>query len=107
MSGGTKFDQEKAPLDLLPPEALLAVARVMAFGAKKYTRANWAQGINYSRLLSAAQRHILQFNAGEDLDPEVQESHIACAATNLLFLLWELKHRPDLDDRWIKTLKKD
>lgn len=102
---GLKFDQNKAPIDLLPPEALFAIARVMQFGAKKYARANWANGIEYSRLIAAALRHILLFNQGQDMDEEVKESHIACAATNLLFLLWHIENRSDKDDRWIKSVK--
>jgi hypothetical protein len=56
------------------------------------------------RLLSAAMRHIGQFNSGEDFDSETSTIHLANAAANLLFAIWMYKHRPDLDNRWAKTL---
>lgn len=101
---GIKHDQNKAPLDLLPYESLEEVAKVLAFGAKKYSRGNWAKGINYSRLISAAQRHLGQFNSGEDVDDESQLPHLAHAACCILFLLYMHKKRPDMDDRWVKEL---
>lgn len=102
---GTKFDQGKAPLDLLPSDALLSVAEVLAFGEKKYAAGNWAKGLEYRRLISAALRHIGAFNAGEDKDPESGLSHIAHASCCLLFLLSMEKRRPDLDNRWDKPSK--
>lgn len=102
---GKKFDQEKAPLDLIPPEALFEIGRVLAAGKKKYGTANWAKGIAISRLLAAALRHIFQFLMGEDYDKETKTLHIANAATNLLFAIWMIKNRKDLDDRWIKGVK--
>lgn len=104
---GVKFDQDKAPMDLLPYESLEEIAKVLNFGAKKYKRANWAQGINQSRLLSAAMRHLGQFNSGEDYDKESNTLHLANAACNLLFAIWMYKNRPDMDDRWIKGIIKN
>ncbi len=103
---GKKFDQNKEPLDLIPYEALVEMGKVLALGRDKYGRANWAQGINYSRLIAATMRHLGQFNSGEDLDKESGVSHVAHAACNLMFLLWFIKHNPKLDDRWIKCVKK-
>lgn len=105
--GGKKFDQEKPPLDLIPYDSLVEIGNVLKFGAEKYDRANWANGINYSRLIAAALRHINQFNNGEDCDNETELSHIAHAATNLIFLLWMQKNRPDLDNRWVNEVKKN
>jgi len=99
---GLKYDENKPPLDLLPPDALNEVAKVLAFGAKKYARGNYRKGLQYSRLISASLRHIMAFNAGEDKDPESNESHIAHAACCLLFLLDMQKLKPEMDDRWTK-----
>ncbi len=97
---GVKFDSEKAPLDLIPYEALEEIAKVLAFGANKYGRHNWRAGIEQSRLIAAALRHLNQYNAGEDTDSESNISHVAHAACNLVFLLWMQKHKPELDNRW-------
>jgi hypothetical protein len=102
--GGTKYDQGKAPLDLIPYDSLEEIAEVLRFGAEKYDRANWANGISYSRLIAAAMRHLGKYNNGEDLDDETNTLHIANAATNLIFLIWMHKNRPDLDDRWVKGI---
>lgn len=102
---GKKFDSSKAPMDLIPYESLQEIALVLAVGEKKYGTANWANGIEMRRLLSAAMRHIGQFNSGEDLDEETQTLHIANAATNLIFAIWMYKKRPDLDNRWVKGIE--
>ena len=106
MSKGLKYDSNKAPMDLIPYEALEEIAKVLAQGEKKYGTANWTAGIEMRRLLSAAMRHIGQFNSGEDLDEETETLHIANAATNLLFAIWMYKNRPDLDNRWAKNISK-
>lgn len=105
MSGGTKHDGGKEPLDLIPYDSLVEIAKVLNFGAGKYQPFNWAKGIEYRRLLSATMRHVYQFNNGEDADIESGHSHLAHAACCLLFLLWMEKHRPDLDDRGFKNAK--
>ena len=103
---GLKFDDNKPPLDLIPYDALVEVAKVLAAGEKKYGLANWSNGIEIRRLLAAAMRHIGQFNNGEDYDEETQTLHISNAICNLMFAIWMYKNRPDLDNRWTKKLVK-
>jgi len=98
--GGKKYDSDKPPMDLLPYDSLVEVAKVLGFGKSKYGAYNWRGGISYSRLIAAAQRHLGQFNEGQDLDDESNTLHVANAACNLMFLIWMHKHRPDLDDRY-------
>lgn len=97
---GLKFDDGKAPLDLLSPKAMTEVAKVMAFGAKKYDKHNWRNGLAWSRLVGAALRHIEAFNDGQDKDPETGLSHIAHASCCLMFLLEYEQTHPELDDRY-------
>lgn len=105
-TAGTKYDGEKPPLALLPTRALDAVGRVLAFGAKKYKAHNWRGGIQYSRLTSAALRHVFSFLQGEDNDPESGESHLAHAACCVLFALeFVCEGRTDLDDRHRQAAK--
>lgn len=100
MSTGIKHDAEKPRMDLLSTEALLQIANVMGYGAKKYSAHNWRGGIAWSRVIAAALRHITAFNAGENLDPETGLSHIAHASCCLMFLLDYIKSHPELDDRY-------
>lgn len=104
---GQKFDQSKVPLDLIPSDAEEEIGKVLLAGEEKYGRANWAKGIELSRLIAAAKRHINQFNKGEDFDDETKTLHLANAAVNLMFAIWMYKNRPDLDDRWEVLLKRD
>lgn len=99
-TGGLKADGAKPPVDLLSTAALLATAEVLGFGARKYATHNWRKGIEWSRVLAAAMRHIIAFNAGQDLDPETGLSHLAHASCCIMFLLeYQLTH-PELDDRY-------
>lgn len=98
--GGVKYDQGKAPWDLLPWDATEQVVAVLAHGAKKYAPYNWSKGIKYSRLYSATMRHIKAFWGGQDMDPDSGIWHLAHALCCLLFLLsFQLWNRGDLDDR--------
>lgn len=97
---GTKHDAAKIPVDLFPEEAILRISEVLAFGAAKYGRHNWRQGIVYSRVYAAALRHLLAWSAGEQCDSESGLSHLAHAGACVAFLLEFEKTRPDLDDRW-------
>lgn len=99
-TGGTKHDDNKVRLDLLPPESLEEIAKVLTFGARKYASFNWCKGISFSRLIGAALRHMFAWIRGEDADPESGLSHLAHLGCCVLFLLWMQKHRPDLDDRF-------
>jgi hypothetical protein len=95
-----KHDADKLPMHLLSTEALEQIAAVLQFGAQKYAAHNWRKGFVWSRPLSAAMRHLLAFNAGEDRDPESNLSHLAHAACCIMFLLEFEKTRPELDDRY-------
>jgi len=97
---GLKADAEKPPVELLDPYALEQIALVIAFGAKKYAEHNWRGGIRFTRLLGAAMRHTLAILKGEDNDPESGLPHAAHLGCCAVFLIWMMKARPDLDDRW-------
>lgn len=84
---GTKNDSGKPRADLLPPIALLQVARVFGYGACKYDDYNYRNGLGHERIYAAAQRHLLSWWSGEEYDPETGESHLAHAACSVLMLM--------------------
>jgi hypothetical protein len=100
---GQKNDSEKPPVELLDAFALEQIALVLAFGAKKYKEHNWRGGIRFTRLLGAAMRHTFAILRGEDNDDESGLPHAAHLACCAMFLIWMMKNRPDLDDRWRDT----
>ena len=66
---GVKFDQEKLPWHLTPWDALRAIVKVLAFGAKKYGDRNWEAGMDWHRLHRAAIGHLIDWWEGEPADP--------------------------------------
>lgn len=99
---GLKYDGEKPRMDLLSTEALRRIAEVLTFGAKKYDPNNWRKGIEWSRVIAAAMRHLTAFNAGEDFDPESGLSHLSHLGCCVMFLLEFQKTHPEMDDRYKK-----
>lgn len=89
-----KFDKGKVRFSLLDPKFLEGVAKIMTFGAEKYSVNSW-QGVPDAeeRYKDALLRHIY---ADEETDPESGESHLLHAACNLMFLYYfERKHEPE------------
>jgi hypothetical protein len=96
---GRKDDAEKDPWDLVPWDAVRAVVKVLAFGARKYTPHNWAKGMAYSRLYAATMRHMVAWWEGEKTDPETGFSHLSHACCCVLFLLAYETRGVGSDDR--------
>jgi hypothetical protein len=86
-SGARKFDGGKPCLSRVPRAGLEGLAEVMAFGAEKYGWDNWKQGMDWSRLLDAALRHLYKFTDGQDKDEESGLNHLSHAACNIFFLI--------------------
>ena len=100
MSAGKKHDSEKPRMDLISSKAMVELAKVLTFGAKKYASHNWRHGIAYSRIIAAIMRHVTAYNDGETLDPETGLSHIAHALCECMFLLEFEQTHPEMDDRY-------
>ena len=105
-SQAIKSDKGKSRMDLIPPNTLLEVGAVFSFGALKYADRNWEKGFTNGRLAGAALRHITQWQAGENLDPESGYSHLTHAICSLM-MLSELSKCPNFqDDRsQLETIK--
>jgi len=83
-----KKDQNKAPIHLVPPQCIIGVAKVMGFGQDKYDEYNYrkGEGLDYMRLYDAAQRHMIAWSLGEDIDPESGLPHLDHAAASIMML---------------------
>jgi len=106
---GTKFDEGKNRLDLIPSEAIEAVGKILTHGAAKYEVHNWRKGIHYSRVIGAAFRHLFAWLRGEQNDADSGCSHLWHAMCNICFLITYEAHPKeykDFDDRYIYNIPK-
>lgn len=87
MAEGTKYDEGKNRLDLLPYDALWQVGEVYSFGCKKYEDRNWEEGIAYCRVFAAMMRHAWKWMLGAKDDEETGLPHLASVAWCALTLL--------------------
>ena len=95
------YDEGKEPLAHLPWGGLDEVSRVQAYGHKKYKDFNnYRKGMEVSRNLSCAIRHIRDYMDGQNTDHESGLNPLAHAACRLLFVLQNLKDGVAIDDRY-------
>ena len=86
-TAGRKDDQEKNRLDLIEPEFIEGVGKVLTFGADKYEPNNWQKVEDAEdRYYAAALRHLIAWRKGEKTDTESGLSHLYHAACNIMFL---------------------
>jgi len=86
---------------LLPIDALEEVSRALMVGKNRFGAWNWAlHPLTYTEYLAKAQRHILAFQQGEDIDPGTGRTHIACAICDLMFLQSHMIKGRSTDDRF-------
>ena len=99
LTHAAKHDGGKAPYDLIPPEALDAVAVVLGFGAAKYAPRNWEKGMRWGRVFGALMRHMWAWWRGEKADAETGYSHLWHAACCICFLIAYEQRQVGEDDR--------
>ena len=87
---GLKYDDGKLRYDLIPPEVIEELARVLTFGANKYADNSWQNLEDFKkRYYAAAMRHRIARQKGEIRDPESGLLHLSHELTNVAFLLWK------------------
>jgi hypothetical protein len=101
--GAARANAGKPPLHLLPLDALVPVAWVLAFGAEKYSARGWeaaaAEGVfSWVDCLRAILSHCSKLMVGQRLDGESGLPHVAHIACNALFLCAMLARRNGVDD---------
>lgn len=94
-----RYDSGKSRIDLIPPEFILALGQHFGVGAQKYAERNWEKGMSWSRCYASAQRHMLAFWGGEEVDLETGTPHVIAAAWNMCALHWYARHGVGTDDR--------
>ena len=109
LNSGIKFDKGKARMELIPPEAMFALAVVLTFGASKYADRNWEKGMSWGRVFGAAMRHAWAWWGGKgpttksflfgDMDSETGYSHLWHMLTCVAFLVAYEERGIGKDDR--------
>lgn len=78
-TGGEK-GSKLARFDLIPHEALEALAEHFGRGAEKYADRNWERGYDWALTFAALNRHLWAWWGGEDVDPETGSNHMTAVA---------------------------
>jgi len=111
MEQALRYNQGKIRMELVPHELIEGVAKVLSYGANKYTvkdeqgnvitdgSNNWRKGMKWMDVVASLERHLNAFKKGEDTDSESGLYHLEHAATNIAFLLTYYKSHPELDNR--------
>lgn len=93
---GTK----KAPASTVSGPVLMEIGVAMLEGARKYGRHNYrVAGVRGSVYYDAAERHLISWYEGEDIDPDSGLSHITKAIACLVVLRDAMIHDKLTDDR--------
>jgi hypothetical protein len=98
-----KYDSNKEDLSIISYDALKEIAKALEFGSKKYGRYNYLQGMKWTRISSAALRHLYKWIWISSKDEESNLSHLAHLGACVIMLLdYETKNIGE-DDRYGKT----
>ena len=93
-SGAQRDNAEgKGRFDLIPFQPMMRLARHYEAGAKKYSDRNWERGMNISRYVDAAMRHLVKYADGWN-----DEDHLSAVAWNVFAIMHHEKEFPDFQD---------
>ena len=96
---GLRYNNGKPRFDLLPPEALQALAEHYGKGAEKYAARNWERGMDWCKCFASLERHAWAWMGGEDIDPENGSHHMIAVAWNAMALFTYAMRNIGTDDR--------
>ena len=97
-----RYNKGKPRLGLIPLEYMSDMANALEYGATKYNMTNWQKGQKVSSILDSCMRHLAKLQLGEAIDEESGVHHVGLAMTNLMFIAYNLKHKPENNDLNIK-----
>jgi hypothetical protein len=108
LAEGVKDDSQKLDrYDLIPPEALAALAELYGRGAKKYADRNWEMGITFGRVFRAMMSHAWKWWRGEEFDPQDGQHHLDSVAWCAFALrTYVARGMTQFDDRHVIPVKK-
>jgi len=100
MNPKDRAGSKKPNLSIIPLQPLYEVALALYEGARKYGPWNWrAEKVDETIYVDAAIRHLNQWLAGEDIDPDSGLPHISKAIAGLVILRDAQHHHCSVDTR--------
>jgi hypothetical protein len=93
-----RYNAGKPQYSLVDFKSLEDMVRVLEFGAQKYSRHNWKNGLYASSILDSLLRHVAALIGGQFLDPESGLPHHGHIQCNAMFLEYILKNKPEFVD---------
>lgn len=79
----------KPRLDLIEPEFIVEMGKIMSYGCIKYEKDSWKLIHNpQDNYFGACMRHLMAYRSGEIRDNESGLLHLAHAAVNIMFLMY-------------------
>jgi 5'(3')-deoxyribonucleotidase len=96
---GLRYNDGKNRYDLIQPQSLDDMVKVLTMGANKYDDRNWENGMSWTTVIASMKRHIAAIERGEDYDKESGLLHIAHVQCNAHFLNAYYHIYPQGDDR--------
>ncbi len=94
-----KNDEGKPSFSMIPQKAILEVSKTFTHGARKYGKFNYSGGMEMTRYLDAAYRHLNAVLTGEDMDVDSGCLHLSNAIASLLMALDNQLTGSIIDDR--------
>lgn len=95
----TRHNEGKLKWSLVDFKSLEPMVRVLEFGAEKYEVDNWKKGLKVTEIIDSCYRHLADLRDGLIVDNDSGLPIVGHLQSNLMFLQWMLKNRPELDDR--------
>lgn len=86
--------------DDLNEDMIFDIAKVLDFGAAKYTKDNWRTSGSWCKCADSGLRHLLAYIQGEVYDQESGLPHLAHFGCNLVFLIEFQRSGSGVDDRY-------
>lgn len=105
MKKAKKNDFKKPDISLIPKIALEKEAESFMVGEKKYGRYNFYGGMEATRLIAAAQRHLLAYLEGEENCPVDGQHHLGSVRACCAMILKQEELGTLIDNRYNKKGK--
>lgn len=98
-----RYNKGKAPISMVleAGAAITGAAKVLDFGAKKYSRNNYRKGLSHTEIIDSLLRHAIDYLSGIDIDPDSKLPVVDHITSNALFLAEMFHTGLGTDDRTV------